>query len=73
MSQSSKVNLAVRNRIITFMSTGSTATNKGLKIHVLPGSSLRSIQEATQKLTAEGVLTQSRANGQTWYSIANVG
>jgi DNA-binding GntR family transcriptional regulator len=70
MSQNSKVAAAVRQAILTFLAPGTTATNNGLKKHVLPTTSLRSVQEATQKLTAEGLLTSSRSKGKTWYGIA---
>lgn len=70
MSMTSKVKNEIRNAIIAFLKTGTTATNNGLKYHVLPTVSRRSIQEATQKLTKEGVLERSRAHGRTWYGIA---
>ena len=67
MSMTSKVKQEIRAAIISFLSPGTTATNNGLKFHVLPAVSKRSIQEATQKLTHEGVLVASRSNGKTWY------
>jgi hypothetical protein len=68
----SKVKLEVRNAIIAFLAPGTTATNGGLKMHVTPNLSLRAVQEATQKLTAEGKLVATRSNGKTWYGIAPV-
>lgn len=70
MSMTSKVNNALRNAIITFLTPGTTASNSGLKQHVAPTFSLRAVQEATQKLTNEGKLVASRSQGKTWYGIA---
>lgn len=70
MSQTSKVNLAVRNAIVTFLSPGTKSTNSGLNNFVFKNTmSKRAIQEATQKLTTEGVLTSTRENGKTWYAL----
>jgi hypothetical protein len=69
MSMTSKVNLALRNTLVRFLQPGITATNNGLKKHVAPSVSLRAVQEATQKLTREGVLEQTKSNGRTWYGI----
>lgn len=69
MSQSSKVSLAVRNAILTFLSPGTKSTNSGLKNYVLLNTSKRTIQEATKKLTTEGALSTVREHGQTWYFI----
>jgi len=67
----SKVNLQIRNAIIAFLQPGTTATNNGLKFHVVPSVSLRAVQEATQKLAREGVLEMTKSNGKTWYGIPN--
>jgi hypothetical protein len=69
MSMNSKVSLALRNAIISFLKPGTSATNQGLKAHVANPFSLRAVQEATQKLTREGVLTQTKSKGKTWYGV----
>ena len=69
MSMNSKVKAAVRQAILTFLAPGTTATNNGLKQHVLPSTSLRAVQEATQKMTAEGTLVATRSKGKTWYGV----
>lgn len=69
MSQNSKVNLAVRNAILNFLSPGTKSTNAGLRHFALPTISSRTVQEATQKLAAEGVLVSVRESGRTWYHL----
>lgn len=71
MSMTSKVKSELQQAILTFLKPGTTATNNGLKAHVAPNVSVRSIQEATQKMTAQGLLVAERSKGKTWYGFAS--
>jgi len=74
MSQFSKVNSTLRANIITSL-TNSSKCNMGLRYSDIanPGGkfSLRAIQEATQKMKADGTLTSYKGQaGVTYYKIA---
>lgn len=67
MSMTSKVNPTLRAQILTLLAGGIERTNSSIAIY--SAYSRRAIQEATQKLTKDGVLEASRTAGQTYYSI----
>jgi len=69
MSITSKVNENLRTAIIIGLGPGTSMTNSGIKAHLAPTTSLRTIQEATQKMTREGKLVTKREYGKTWYSV----
>lgn len=73
MSMTSKVNPHLRQQILNTLANGITASNNAINVRLSFIYSLRTIQEATQKMTAEGVLTQTKAGRYTFYGIANQG
>ena len=70
MSMTSKVKQEVYKSIVAFLQSGTTATNTGIKAHVLSTLSLRAVQEATQKLLREGVLETYTRKSQKVYKLA---
>jgi hypothetical protein len=59
MSMTSKVINLLRLAILNALANGSSASNQSLRSVVGSVYSLRSIQEATQKMTKEGLLVAS--------------
>lgn len=72
MSQTSKVSPVLRQQILGTFKTvpaGTRISNAYLMNATQYAFSLRKIQEATQKLTNEGVLTKTTDSGVTYYSL----
>ncbi len=75
MSRYSKVNSTLRANILASLTVSGTNTNRGLYQSYIanPGQtySLRAIQEATQKLKAEGAITSRKSffSGNVLFSI----
>jgi predicted transcriptional regulator len=70
MSMTSKVNPHLRQQILNTLANGVTASNNAISVRLSFNYSLRAIQEATQKMTKEGVLTLTKAGRYTYYGIA---
>jgi len=66
MSQTSKINPAFRQQVIEIVAKNSIVTNKEIFAALGGNVSLRKIQEATQKLAAEGAITKFRAGAYTY-------
>jgi hypothetical protein len=75
MSQTSKVNPCLRTRILEVLASGVSAGNGWLEYYLRDRYTLyystRAIQEATQKMTADGTLTKTKAGRYTFYTIAS--
>jgi len=70
MSMTSKVNPILRQEIVDYLAaTGYGVSNLAFVNTFGYRYSLRTIQEATQKLTKAGTLTATRENGLTFYSL----
>ena len=70
MSMTSKVNPTLRQEIVDYLaSTGYGTSNLAFVYSFGNRYSLRTIQEATQKLTKDGTLLQKRENGLTFYTL----
>lgn len=72
MSMTSKVNPKLRESILKELGMNPARTNEQLYwgyISNPSGFSLRSIQEATQKMTQQGLLKSGRNYNLTYYSI----
>ena len=67
MSMTSKVNPHLRQQILNTLASGVTASNNAINVRLSFTYSLRTIQEDTQKMTAEGVLTQTKTGRYTYY------
>lgn len=59
MSMTSKVSNLLRQAILNYLASGISASNQGLCSVLGAAYSRRSVQEATQKMTKEGVLTST--------------
>lgn len=70
MSMTSKVNRYLRQQILNTLAGGVTASNNAINVRLSFNYSLRSIQEATQKMTKAGLLTQTKTSRYTFYGIA---
>ncbi len=70
MSMTSKVNATLRQQIVDYLArTGYSITNRGLVSALDNRYSLRTIQEATQKLTKNDTLFMSRDSFGTFYGL----
>jgi hypothetical protein len=70
MSMTSKVNPTLRQEIVDYLGgTGYSSSNLGLVYTFGNRYSLRTIQEATQKLTREGILVVRRDVGGIYYRL----
>jgi hypothetical protein len=70
MSMTSKVNPTLRQEIVDYLAaTGYGTSNQALVYTFGERYSLRTIQEATQKLTKDGTLLQKRESGLTFYTL----
>lgn len=73
MSMKSKVNPTLQNEILGLLTTGVQYSNRALWVRLndfsslSAGYSLRKIQEATQKMTRDGLILKSRNYGFTFY------
>jgi hypothetical protein len=59
MSQTSKVSPSLRQEIVSFLSANPNSTNSNIYFGINSLPSMRKIQEATQKLTADGTLVRT--------------
>lgn len=70
MSMTSKVNPTLRQEIVDYLVSNRYGTsNYGFVYTFGNRYSLRTIQEATQKMTKDGTLTVSRDGGSTYYKL----
>ena len=74
MSMNSKVSPVLRSQIMNTLSVeGIKMSNAVIEFRLNFSYSLRKIQEATQKMTAEGTLTATREAGKMFYRVTNPG
>lgn len=72
MSQTSKVSTALRSQILNTLKglpAGTKVSNQYFMTATQYAFSLRKIQEATQKLTREGLLTKTTNYGTVYYTL----
>ena len=70
MSMTSKVNPTLRQEIVDYLAATGYGTSNLAFVYTFGNRySLRTIQEATQKLTKAGTLIATRENGLTFYSL----
>ena len=72
MSMNSKVSPVLRSQIMNTLSVeGIKMSNAVIEFRLNFSYSLRKIQEATQKMAAEGTLAATREAGKMFYSLTN--
>ena len=70
MSMTSKVNPTLRKEIVDYLAATGYGTSNLAFVYTLGNRySLRTIQEATQKLTKAGTLVKTTEAGFTYYSL----
>lgn len=70
MSLTSKVSPTLRTSILALLANGVQMSNAAIEVRLNYGVSTRKIQEATQKMTADGTLVKSKSGAFTFYGIA---
>jgi hypothetical protein len=70
MSMTSKVNPTLRQEILNLMASGIQLSNRAIQSRLGFRYSLRTIQEATQKMRDAGVLTPENIEGYTFYGVS---
>jgi hypothetical protein len=69
MSMTSAVNPELRRQILNTLASGIFCSNRSLAFRLGYQFSLRSIQEATQKMTKTGLLHRIKSGRYTFYGV----